>query len=154
MEKILTVGEEYGVETQIQKTQFSEDENGTIDELIYRITIPVEEEIVRDIRLGAEFDTVVIEASIIAFAETFGNTDCAGFALVQKETFGTEAEIQIKMSAIGFEALPGDTVWVAIFNPKTGKFTQVQGTIGENGFITFKTDKSGIVIISATKFEE
>jgi hypothetical protein len=95
----------------------------------------------------------VVEASIISFEKTFGNTDCAGFALTQKETFGVTATIQVKMSAIGFEAKPGDTVYVAIFNPVTGEFTQVEGIVGENGFITFKTDKSGIVVISATPFQ-
>jgi hypothetical protein len=56
------------------------------------------------------------------------------------------------MSAIGFDAKPGAIVYVAIFNPKTGKFTQVEGKVGESGFITFKTDKSGVVVISATPF--
>jgi hypothetical protein len=152
IEKIITVANEYGVNTQIQKSQYSEDENGQIDKLIYRITIPVDDTGIRDIRLGAEFSTAVVEASIIAFEKTFGNTDCAGFALTQKETFGVTATIQVKMSAIGFKAKPGDTVYVAIFNPVTGEFTQVEGIVGENGFITFKTDKSGVIIISATPF--
>jgi hypothetical protein len=152
IEKILAVSDEYGVDTQIQKTQYSVDENEQIDELIYRITIPVSGENVRDIRLGAEFSTKVVEASKIAFEKTFGNTDCAGFALTQKETFGTIATIQVKMSAIGFEAKAGDTVYVAIFDPKTGEFVQVEGTVGDNGFITFRTDKSGVIVISATSF--
>jgi hypothetical protein len=152
IEKILAVSDEYGVSTQIQKTQYSEDENGAIDELIYKITIPVEEANVRDIYLGAEFSTKIVEASKIAFEKTFGNTDCAGFALTQKDTFGTKATIQVKMSAIGFEAVAGETVYVAIFDPKTGDFVQVEGIVGENGFITFITDKSGVVVISATSF--
>jgi hypothetical protein len=152
IEKIVTVQKDYGFNTQIQKTQYSVDENEQTRELIYRITIPVEETNVRDIRLGAEFSTVIVEASIKAFEKTFGNTDCAGFALTQKETFGTEATIQVKASAIGFEAKPGDIVYVAIFNPKTGKFKQVEGKVGESGFITFRTDKSGVVVISATPF--
>jgi hypothetical protein len=152
IEKIIAVDSEYGINTQIQKTQYSLDENEQIDELIYRITIPVENTNIRDIRLGAEFGTSVVEASKIAFEETFGNTDCAGFALSQRETFGTDAQIQVKASAIGFEAEPGDTVYVAIFNTKTGRFTQVEGLVGDNGFISFKTDKSGVVIISATSF--
>jgi cytochrome c-type biogenesis protein CcmE len=152
IEKLVNIQNDYGIESRIQKSQYSVDENEQIDELIYRITIPIEQTNIRDIRLGAEFDTAIVEASIIAFEKTFGNTDCAGFALTQKDTFGTEATIQVKMSAIGFEANPGDTVYVAIFNPKTGKFTQVTGKVGESGFITFKTDKSGVVVISATPF--
>jgi hypothetical protein len=95
IEKIITVQNDYGIVTRIQKSQYSEDENEQTRELIYRITIPALETNVRDIRLGAEFSTAVVEASIIAFKKTFGNTDCAGFALTQKETFGTEATIQV-----------------------------------------------------------
>jgi hypothetical protein len=152
LEKIIATQNEYGVDTQIQKTQYSVDENEQIDELIYRITIPVTSENVRDIRLGAEFSTKIVEASIAAFEKTFGNTDCAGFALTQKDTFGVEATIQVKMSAIGFTAEPGDTVYIAIFDPKTGEFIQVEGIVGEDGFIKFVTDKSGIIVISASPF--
>jgi hypothetical protein len=152
LEKIIAVSEESGIDTQIQKRQYSLNENEQIDELIYRITIPVVSDNIQDIRLGAEFSTAVVEASKIAFEKTFGNTDCAGFALTQKDSFGTEATIQVRMSAIGFEAEAGDIVYVAIFNPTTGRYTQVEGRVGESGFITFKTDKSGVVVISATPF--
>jgi hypothetical protein len=131
LEKIITVQNDCGINTQIQKIQYSVDENDRIDELIYRITIPVEEDNIRDIRLDAEFSTAVVEASITAFENTFGNTDCAGFALKQKDTFGAEATIEVKISAIGFYAEPGDTVYAAIFNPETGKFTQEEGIVGE-----------------------
>jgi hypothetical protein len=152
LEKIIAVSEGSGIDTQIQKRQYSLDENGQIQELIYRITIPVVSDNIQDIRLGAEFSTAVVEASEIAFEKTFGNTDCAGFALTQKDSFGTEATIQVRLSAIGFEAEAGDTVYVAIFNPTTGRYTQVEGRVGESGFITFKTDKSGVVVISATPY--
>jgi hypothetical protein len=154
LEKIIAVSEESGIDTQIQKRQYSENENGQIDELIYRITIPVVSDNIQDIHLGAEFSTAVVEAAETAFEKTFGNTDCAGFALTQKDSFGTEATIQVRMSAIGFEGEAGDTVYVAIFNPTTGRYTQVEGRVGESGFITFKTDKSGVVVISATPFEK
>jgi hypothetical protein len=58
------------------------------------------------------------------------------------------------MSAIGFAAEPGDIVYVAIFNPETGKFDEVRGSVGESGFITFNTSVSGVVVISATSFTQ
>jgi hypothetical protein len=152
IEKIINLSNEYNILTELQKIQYSETEDPQENELIYRITLPVSGDNIRDIRLGAEFDTAVVEASKIAFTETFGNTDCAGFALTQKDTFGAEATIQVKLSAIGFDAEPGDTVYIAIFNPETGNFTEVKGFVGNDGFVSFTTETSGVVIMSATSF--
>jgi hypothetical protein len=152
LEKIINTANEYGIAAEIQKSQYSEGADGEPSELIYRITLPVDESNLQDIHLGAEFSTKVVEASKAAFEKKFGNTDVVGFALVQKETYGTDAKVEVKMSAIGFEAKAGEIVYVAIFDPKTGKFTQIEGKIGENGFIEFYTEISGIVIISATAF--
>jgi hypothetical protein len=152
LKKIIEAANEFGVDAEIRNSQYSFNENENTDELIFSITIPVDSENIRDIKLGVQFDTKTIEASKKAFEKSFGNTDCVGFSLAQKDTFGVSAKIQVKASAIGFEAKTGDTVYVAIFDPKTGEFIQIEGAIEENGFISFNTDKSGVVVISSEPF--
>jgi hypothetical protein len=153
-ERISDVADNYGVDVRLQKKQFADENSGTesASELIYRITLPVERETARDVDLTAEFDTVIVEAAEMAFMKAYGNTDTAAFALTQQESFGTAAAIQVKASALGFEAEPNDTVYVAIFDPESGEFIQVKGIMSDTGFVTFKTVRSGIVIMSKAAF--
>jgi hypothetical protein len=64
IKKILEAAEQSGINTRIQKRQYTEDANGRADELIYRITLPLEAGNIRDLRLGAEFNSDVVNASV------------------------------------------------------------------------------------------
>jgi hypothetical protein len=152
MEKIAEASSETGVTSIIQKNQYNESEEHP-NELIYRITLNAVIEGAKDIVLTADFNSAVVEASKTAFEKTFGFEDLSSFALNQKDNFGQSARIQVKASAIGFEANPGDIVYVAIFNPETGEFVQVEGKMGESGFITFHTELSGVVVMSLSSFK-
>jgi hypothetical protein len=148
MTKIAETAADAGISANIIKNQYTEQE-----EFIYRITIEAVIDGARDVILSADFGTDVVEASKLAFERTFGRTDLGAFALNQKDSFGQSAKIQVKASAIGFSANPGDIIYVAIFNPETGEFVQVLGKMGESGFITFETELSGVVVMSKTSFK-
>jgi hypothetical protein len=152
MVKIAETAEDAGVNVNIVKSQYNEHTDKP-DELIYRITLEATVEGARDVVLTAKFSTDVVEATMLAFERTMGKTDLSAFSLDQKDSYGQSAKIQVKASAIGFEAAPGDVIFVAIFNPETGEFVQVEGVMGSSGFVTFETELSGIVVMSHTSFK-
>jgi hypothetical protein len=83
------------------------------------------------------------------FKRAFGNTDIVGIQTAQASTFGSSATYRVSAGAIGLNADYGDTVYVAIYNPSTGKYSKKTVMVNANGQIAFASSYSGIFLFSA-----
>jgi hypothetical protein len=137
VQKLITAAGSKGLRIQIQGSF------GTI-------TVPVST--ARQINTRVLSSSNALTSAKATFKRVFGNTDIVGIQTSQASTFGSSATYRISADAIGLGVDYGDTAYVAIYNPETGKYSKKTVMVNANGQIAFASSYSGIFLFSAKPF--
>jgi hypothetical protein len=114
------------------------------------IIVPVSS--ARQINTRVSMSGNAITSAVNTFKKAFGNTDIKGIQTSQASTFGASAQYRISADAIGLNADYGDTVYVAIYNPSTRRYTKKTVVVNANGQIAFASSSSGIILFSTKPY--
>ncbi|MDR0974309.1 MAG: hypothetical protein LBL80_01310 [Ruminococcus sp.] len=139
MQKLLDASGNKDLRIQIQSTY------GTI-------LIPVSS--ARQIKTTITASSSNINKAVALFYKAYGNTDITAIETAQTGTFGSSATYRISADAIGLGADYGDKVYVAIYNPSTGKFTKKTVTVNSKGEIAFASSSAGVILFSSYPFSK
>jgi hypothetical protein len=94
-----------------------------------------------------------LTAAVNLFRNAYGNSDIAAIQTAQDATYGFSATYRISADAIGLDADYNDRVYIAIYNPDTGKFSRKNVKVNSAGQIAFASSKSGILLFSTQQFQ-
>ncbi|MDR0946477.1 MAG: hypothetical protein LBM87_01835 [Ruminococcus sp.] len=139
VQKMINAADDYDAEVRLQIVQS-----------YCTITIPVAS--ARNIYTGIKTTGTQITSAKSLFKKAYGNNDIVAVQTTQTTTFGSSATYRFDADALGIDAGYGEKVYVAVYNPSTGKFVRKTVTVNSSGQIAFATSYAGVVLFSQSPF--